>query len=77
MKFHAGDRVRYIAVVDWREDIVGMEGVVIADHADRPLILFEHAPEEDSYGNTWFCDEDALEPVAPINLKVAFSDVIF
>lgn len=77
MKFHTGDRVRCIAVVDQREDIVGMEGVVRADRAARPQILFEHAPKDGSYGNTWFCDEDALEPVAPINLKVAFGDVIF
>lgn len=77
MKFHTGDRVRCIAPVDGREDIVGMGGVVISDKAERPQILFEHVPEEDSYGNTWFCDEDRLEPDSLINLRVAFSDVIF
>lgn len=77
MKFHTGDRVRCIAPVDSRSDIVGMDGVVIDDRAERPYILFEHTPMEDTCGNEWFCDEDNLELVPPINLKVAFSDVIF
>lgn len=77
MKFHRGDRVRCIAPVDGRDDIVGIEGVVVWDATSRPKIRFDHAPREDDYGDTWFCDEERLEPVSPLDLKVAFSDVIF